>query len=106
MLIISVIDNGEGIKRKNQSKMFKLFSTIKDERRGINTKGIGLGLFISKQIAEQFNGQINFISKYGKGSTFFYSFEVYDFDVEDHLKHNLIQTENNSRSLFKMSSKI
>ena len=79
--------------------MFKLFSTFKDERRGINTKGIGLGLFISKQIAEQFNGKINFISKYRKGSTFFYSFDVYDFDVEEHLKHDLNQKEKNKHSI-------
>ena len=36
----------------------------------MNTKGIGLGLVISKDIAEQFSGSIGFISHWGKGSTF------------------------------------
>jgi signal transduction histidine kinase len=56
--------------------MFKMFGTIKDTKRGINTKGIGLGLVISKLIVEKFNGEINFFSKYKKGTTFFYTFEI------------------------------
>ena len=36
----------------------------------MNTRGIGLGLVISKDIAEQFGGSIGFISQWGKGSTF------------------------------------
>ena len=42
--------------------------------------GIGLGLVISKMIVSKFNGSIDFISKYGKGSTFFFTFEIYEFD--------------------------
>ena len=71
---LSVIDNGIGIKRKNQDKLFKLFGSIKDEKRQINTNGIGLGLVISKLIVNKFDGYIDFLSKYRKGSTFFYTF--------------------------------
>jgi len=60
--------------------MFQLFSTIKHEARGINPKGIGLGLCISKQIVEKFNGIINFVSKYNSGSTFFYTLDVLPFN--------------------------
>ena len=56
--------------------MFKMFGTIKDTKRGINTKGIGLGLVISKLIVEKFTGEINFFSKYKKGTTSFYTFEI------------------------------
>ena len=42
--------------------------------------GIGLGLVISKMIVIKFNGFIDFISKYGKGSTFFFTFDIYDYD--------------------------
>ena len=49
MLRISVTDNGQGIKKKYQSKLFKMFGTFKDTKRGLNTNGIGLGLVISKK---------------------------------------------------------
>ena len=35
-----------------------------------NTRGIGLGLVISKKIVTEFNGDIEFSSVWGKGSTF------------------------------------
>ena len=53
-----------------------MFGTFKDSTQGINTEGIGLGLVISKQIVKRFNGQINFISKYKEGTTFFYTFDI------------------------------
>lgn len=36
----------------------------------INTKGIGLGLYISKMIVEKFGGNINLKSEVGRGSSF------------------------------------
>jgi signal transduction histidine kinase len=74
---VSVVDNGIGIKKKNQDKLFKLFGTFKDEKKKLNTNGIGLGLVISKLIVNKFDGYIDFISKYKKGSTFFYSFQIW-----------------------------
>jgi len=61
-IIISVTDDGFGIKEKNKDKLFKLFGSIKNEKKKINTQGIGLGLLISKLIVEKFNGKIDFIS--------------------------------------------
>ena len=71
---ISVTDNGLGIKPQDQDKLFKLFGSIKDEKKKINTKGIGLGLVISRLIVSKFNGYMDFVSKYTEGSTFFYTF--------------------------------
>ena len=51
-----------------------MFGTIKHQKKGINTKGIGLGLHISKLIVEKFKGKINFFSKFRHGTTFFYTF--------------------------------
>ena len=56
--------------------MFKLFGSIKNIDKKINTDGIGLGLVISKMIVANFNGTIDFISKYRKGSTFYFTFEI------------------------------
>lgn len=35
--MISVIDNGIGIKKKNHKKLFKMFGSIKDQKKKINT---------------------------------------------------------------------
>ena len=72
-VMISVTDSGIGIKKKNQDKLFKMFGSIKDQKKKINTNGIGLGLVISKLIVAKFGGIIDFFSKYKEGSTFFYT---------------------------------
>jgi K+-sensing histidine kinase KdpD len=75
-LYFSVNDNGIGIKKKNKIHIFKIFNAFKDEKRQINTKGIGLGLCISKMIVNKFQGEIDFRSKYKKGSLFWFTFKI------------------------------
>ena len=75
-LRISVTDNGKGIKVKNHDKLFKMFGSFKEEDKDVNTNGIGLGLVISKLIVSKFGGYIDFLSKYKRGSIFFYTFET------------------------------
>lgn len=65
-----------GIQEEDKGKLFHLFGAIKNEEKNLNTKGIGLGLVISKLIVAKFNGYIDFISTYKKGSTFFYMFQL------------------------------
>ncbi len=63
----SVIDNGSGIPKELQSKIFTpQFST--------KTSGSGLGLAITKKLIEEYNGIITFISEEEKGSIF--KFEI------------------------------
>jgi len=75
---VSVTDNGLGIKEQDKDKLFKLFGSIKSEKKKINTNGIGLGLVISKLITNKYGGEIDFDSEYKKGSTFWFTFEVED----------------------------
>jgi signal transduction histidine kinase len=75
---MSVTDNGLGIKEQDKDKLFKLFGSIKSEKKKINTNGIGLGLVISKLITNKYGGEIDFDSEYKKGSTFWFTFEVED----------------------------
>ena len=63
--------------------MFQLFSSIKDEKSGINVGGIGLGLVISKMIVNKFNGDIDFESTYKKGSNFYFTFENANFSDDE-----------------------
>ena len=75
-LLISVTDNGEGIKRESKKNIFKLFGPDSKKHDNKEVKGIGLGLTISKLIVHKFDGHIDYISKPEKGSTFFYTFRV------------------------------
>jgi len=48
---ISVKDQGTGIKKENKKKLFKMYGMV-DDTKEINTKGIGLGLYICKKLAQ------------------------------------------------------
>ena len=65
-VIISIKDNGCGIKEENKSKIFQQGYTTKTK-----DNGTGLGLSISKKIMEQLGGKISFNSKENEGSEFF-----------------------------------
>ena len=69
MLEIQVIDTGIGIKKEDMGKLFKLFGFL-DTTKDLNTKGIGLGLHISKKICQAFGGDIFCESEWEKGTTF------------------------------------
>jgi len=60
--IVEISDNGKGIDKKDQSKIFDLYYTTRKE-------GNGLGLSISQKIISQHNGIINFITG-NSGTTF------------------------------------
>jgi len=51
MIEISVEDEGTGIKKEDQDKLFKLFGFL-DRTKDLNPQGIGLGLYITKQLCE------------------------------------------------------
>lgn len=63
-LEIQVIDNGCGINEQGLSRLFKLFGFLEDSEQ-LNTKGIGLGLYICRQIVQKFGGEIICRSKVG-----------------------------------------
>lgn len=64
-LIIS--DHGIGIAKKKQREIFGLFERA--DQSG-NIKGLGVGLYISRQIVEAHKGTILVSSRLGKGTTF------------------------------------
>lgn len=86
MLHVSVKDNGMGIKQEDQTRLFRSFSSLKNPRREIDTKGIGLGLVICKMIVEKFNGKIGFKTTYEKGTTFHFQFETTSCSCKKELK--------------------
>ena len=56
-LEVQVEDTGVGIKKEDQSKLFKLFGFLESSKE-LNSRGIGLGLNISRKISKMFDGDI------------------------------------------------
>lgn len=66
---IAVEDNGFGIPRKEQVKVFTKF--FRSERKEVREQpGTGLGLYVSQMLSNNLGGKITFVSEEGRGSTF------------------------------------
>ncbi|HEX4134540.1 MAG TPA: ATP-binding protein [Bryobacteraceae bacterium] len=65
----SVIDTGIGIRPEDQTRIFQAFSQV-DSSHKRSYGGAGLGLHVSRRLAEILGGSITFDSEVGKGSTF------------------------------------
>lgn len=69
MTILSVSDNGVGIKQKNISKLFSIDSNF--STKGTQSEeGTGLGLILCKEFANKMGGNITVESEEGKGTKF------------------------------------
>lgn len=66
-ITITVTDYGQGISPEDCSRLFKRFFQVKGEQ---NYGGVGLGLYISKLLAEAHGGHLWVVSMVGVGSTF------------------------------------
>jgi signal transduction histidine kinase len=64
-----VTDDGRGISREKQEKIFELFTTLGVKDR-FGTQGTGVGLSTVKKLVEKMSGSINVQSTPGKGSEF------------------------------------
>ena len=74
-LKITVIDEGQGISKEKQKKLFQKFSQL-EPSLSRSKDGMGLGLYICKQNIEALNGKIGIESEEGKGSKFYIIFPI------------------------------
>ena len=66
---LSVHDDGPGIPKEEQNRIFERFYRLGDELRR-ETQGTGIGLSLVKAIAEAHGGKVVLDSAVGKGSVF------------------------------------
>jgi len=68
-LVLTIADEGEGIKDNEKSKIFKKFYRVGNENSR-KTKGTGLGLFLTLKIVQQYKGAILVRDNTPNGSVF------------------------------------
>ena len=70
--MIWVKDEGYGIREEDQAHIFESFFRARtQENQAID--GLGLGLYISRQIIERHRGRMWVKSSVGQGSTFYFT---------------------------------
>ncbi|MDN5205549.1 HAMP domain-containing sensor histidine kinase [Fulvivirgaceae bacterium BMA10] len=68
----AITDDGPGIKEKYLEKIFDFFETAHEQEREDST---GIGLSIVRKLVEINGGECGVISEFGKGSTFWFTWE-------------------------------
>jgi signal transduction histidine kinase len=76
-----VADNGVGISKEDQGRLFKLDSNFSTQGTS-NEKGTGLGLVLSKEFVEKNQGRIGVRSRVDRGSIFWFTLPMADQNVE------------------------
>jgi signal transduction histidine kinase len=64
-----VQDTGEGIPAQYLERIFERFFQVPGSKRG----GVGLGLYISREVVRAHGGEMGATSEVGKGSTFWFT---------------------------------
>jgi len=68
-LRVDVIDQGAGIREADQATLFEAFREIQ-EPSGRRIGGLGLGLSLARELIRAHGGDVWFVSKQGRGTTF------------------------------------
>lgn len=70
---LTVVDEGKGIPAHYLAKVFQPYFTVKSAQ---NPEGVGLGLYITKQLAELMDANITIDSHVGRGTSFLVTFKL------------------------------
>ncbi len=96
----TVTDSGVGIEPEDLKKLFTKFGRLQNSYSSIaETRGTGLGLYISKSIVNIHKGTIEVRSEgKGKGSQFTFNLPIVDSDVARKLEQEAPKEESNAPS--------
>jgi len=75
-LCIAVSDTGCGISTEDSKKIFEALGQVKDSL-SMSRKGLGLGLYLSKELVSRHGGRIWVQSEPGQGSTFYFTLPIF-----------------------------
>jgi len=77
-MVVAIRDQGKGIKASDLPHVFDRFFRV----RSLGEEGIGLGLYIAKNLVEAHGGKVWVESTPGIGSTFFFTLPVGDRETK------------------------
>jgi two-component system sensor histidine kinase VicK len=70
-IIFSVTDQGHGIAKADQARLFERFYRVNDQPQ-YRVPGFGIGLYLVSEILKLHHGEVGVQSEVGKGSTFYF----------------------------------
>ncbi|MGF1907391.1 ATP-binding response regulator, partial [Aliivibrio salmonicida] len=97
-LVLEFTDNGRGIEKKDIERIFNPFEQIHDQDKD---QGTGLGLFITKKIIEDMNGNISIESEVGEGTSIYITLK----DIEIIKSKIISKYHHMKREIHEMKSK-
>ena len=86
-LVCHVKDSGVGVSEDNIEKIFRVFEQ-EDDSTTRHYGGTGLGLPISRSLAQMMGGELYVDSTLGEGSTFTFHVELFS-DVQEHISDDM-----------------
>ncbi len=75
-VVVAVEDHGLGIPADKQARIFERFYQAHGQTHDWYRAGMGIGLYLSREIVRRNSGRIWFVSEEGKGSTFYFALPV------------------------------
>lgn len=78
----NVTDNGPGIEKKHFERIFKMFQVLSVNEE---SKGTGVGLTVAKKIVELYGGKIWLESRFGEGTTFFFTLPMQEVETTNEI---------------------
>ena len=108
MLIFKVQDTGSGIRKKDREKIFDRF-VQGDRSIWMSRSGTGLGLAIVRAYVDKMGGKIWLDSKWGQGSTFWFSIPYVPSNVQNvpsHVQNRSKTGSGDDKAVYDMKIKI